>query len=384
LKIPDFELERWKAKFVVPGVIDLTETGIPEPLRLREVMTTTAMLDDVLDLKLDYATIYGNTLLRERIAQLYSNVEKDNVLVTSSTSEGNMISVNTLVNNGDEVLIQVPSFMQIPGLLEANGVRIRKYNLKPENDWELDVDELNECVTSKTKLLAFNYPNNPTGRVLDKSQVKAICEIAKDNDAWIVADEVYRGIELDGPFSPSFAEYSDRAVISSSLSKVWGLAGLRLGWMIGPKDIVERGSAFKEYTTLGSSLLSEYIGTIVLEEKMNEKLVDRGRKLCRESFLVYDDWIRTHEDVFSYIPPEFGVITLVKHNLPISSDEFASKLRSQKKVAVIPCDTCFPDIEDSAHYLRICYCHPPSLLKEAFGRIDELIEELSVAKKVAA
>jgi aspartate/methionine/tyrosine aminotransferase len=146
LKIPDFELERWKAKFVGPDVIDLTETGIPEPLRLREIMTTSSSssIDDVLDLKLDYATIYGNTLLRERIAQLYSNaVEKDNVLVTSSTSEGNMISVNTLVNNGDEVLIQVPSFMQIPGLLEANGVRIRKYHLKPENDWKLDVDELN-------------------------------------------------------------------------------------------------------------------------------------------------------------------------------------------------------------------------------------------------
>src|SRR5919108_1521716 len=116
MKIPDFELERWKAKRVVPGVTDLTETGVPEPLRLREIFS-----DELLDLRMDYASIYGNDVLREQISQLYSGIEKDNVLVTASTSESNMIGTNLVVNNGDEVLLQVPSFMQIPGLVEANG-----------------------------------------------------------------------------------------------------------------------------------------------------------------------------------------------------------------------------------------------------------------------
>ncbi len=371
MKIPDFELERWKAKYILPGTTDLTETGVPEPLRFRDIFR-----EDVLDLKMDYATIYGNEQLREEIAQMYRNIEKDNVLVTSSTSEGNMIGVNTVVNNGDEVLIQTPSFMQIPGLLEANGVRIKKYELKEENGWELDIDEVNECMTDKTRVMAFNYPNNPTGRTLDKSQVKAICEIARDHDAWIVADEVYRGIELEGPISPSFAEYYDKAVVSSSLSKVWGLAGLRVGWMIGPKEIVERGSAFKEYTTLGGSILSEFLAASVLERKTSNKLIERGRRLCRESLVVYDRWMKGHRDVFSYLPPKFGVITLVKQTLGIPSSQFAERLRKEKRVAVIPCDTCFPEMKDSAHYLRVCYCQPPEILQEALGRVDELLQDL--------
>lgn len=234
MKIADFELERWKSRYVIPGVVDLTETGIPDPLKLRDIFR-----EELLDLRMDYAPIYGNEKLREQISELYSNVEKYNVLVTTSTSEGNMIAVNTCVNNGDEVVVQLPAFMQIPGLIEAIGTRIRYYYLKEENNFELDVDELNEYVTGKTKVIAFNFPNNPTGRILDKIKVKAICEIAEGHDACIISDEVYRGIEFDEPFSPSFAEYYDKAVVTSSLSKVWGLAGLRVGWMIGPKILLK-------------------------------------------------------------------------------------------------------------------------------------------------
>src|SRR2546425_7007840 len=130
--------------------------------------------------------------------------------------------------------------------------------------------------------------------------------------------------------------------------------------MIGPKEIVERGSAFKEYTTLGGSILSEFLAAIVLERKMSNKLMERGRRLCRESLAVYDRWMKGHKDVFSYLPPKFGVITLVKHRLGVSSNQFAERLRKEKRVAVIPCDTCFPDLKDSAHYLRVCYCQPPA------------------------
>jgi aspartate/methionine/tyrosine aminotransferase len=370
LKIPDFELERWKAKRVVPGVVDLTETGLPEPLRLRDIF-----FEDLLDLRMDYASIYGNETLRQEIAELYSGMDKDNVLVTSSTSESNMIQTNLVVNNGDTVLLQVPSFMQIPGLVEANGVRIVKYALQPENNFEFDLDAFNECITNKTRVFAFNFPNNPTGRVLSKEQIRAICEIAKDHDAWIIADEVYRGIEFEGPFSPSFAEYYDKAVVSSSVSKVFGLAGLRVGWMVGPKDIVEKGSAYKEYTTLGGSILSEALASRVLENRMRQKLIERGRKLVRESFAVFDKWMSENSDFISYVKPKFGVIALVKHTLNTTSSEFCKKLHDEKKIAVVPCDECFPDIRDGKHYLRMSYCLPPTLLRHALEKVSETMEQ---------
>ncbi len=370
MRVPDFELERWKAKRVIPGVVDLTETGLPEPLRLRDIFS-----EDILDLRMDYPSIYGNDTLREEIAELYSGKDKDNVLVTSSTSESNMILTNLVVGNGETVLLQVPSFMQIPGLVEANGVRIVKYNLQPSNNWEFDIEAFNECVTSKTKVFAFNFPNNPTGRILDKSQVRAICEIAKDRDAWIISDEVYRGIEHEGDFSPSFAEYYDKAVVSSSLSKVWGLAGLRVGWMVGPKDIVERGSAYKEYTTLGGSILAEELASRVMRKGTREKFIERGRKLVRESFAVFDKWIGNNSTYFSYARPKFGVIALVKHNLNTTSSEFCDRLFREKKIAVVPCDECFPDIRDGKRYLRMSYCHPPRVMENTLAEITKTVEE---------
>jgi aspartate/methionine/tyrosine aminotransferase len=379
LKIPDFELERWKAKRVIPGVTDLTETGIPEPLRLREFFT-----EDILDLRMDYASIYGNDQLRTEISELYSGLDKENILVTSSTSESNMILTNLAVNNGDEVLIQVPSFMQIPGLIEANGVRIHKYYLEAENGFEFDIDKFNEAVTSKTKVFAFNYPNNPTGRVLDRSQVKAICEIAKDHNAWIIADEVYRGIEFDGPFSPSFAEYYDKALVSGSVSKVFGLAGLRVGWLVGSKDTVEKASAYKEYTTLGGSVLSEELAARVLHKNNRQRFIDRGRKLVRESFEVFDRWMRQNEGILSYNKPRFGVICLVHHELEISSSEFCRKLLEEKKVAVIPCDECFPDLKNGDSYLRMCYCHPPSIMEEALASVSQVMSRYTSKKRAEA
>jgi aspartate/methionine/tyrosine aminotransferase len=367
MKIPDFELERWKTKHILPGIVDLTETGIPEPLRLRDIFK-----EEVLDLVMDYAPLYGSEELRERIAELYGNIEKDNVLVTSSTSEGNMIAANVAINNGDDVAVQLPAFMQLPGLVEAIGTRTHYYYLEEEDGFELNVDKLNEKVSQKTRAIVLNFPNNPTGRTLSEKQVKEVCEIACDRDAWIVADEVYRGIEFDGPFSPSFAEYYDKAIVTSSLSKVWGLAGLRIGWIIAPKSAIEgAASAYKEYTSLGCSLLSERLATIVLEKGMKEKLVERGRRLVKESFRVFDDWMETHKQVLSWVKPKFGVIALVKHRLGISSSEFTERVYREKKVAMVPCDIAFTTLDD---YLRISYCHPPRILTEALNKVGDVIK----------
>lgn len=369
MKIPDFELERWKTKRVLPGIIDLTETGVPEPLKVRDLLT-----EQHLDISLDYAPLYGSERLRELISGLYKNVTKENVLVTSSTSEGNMIAANVAINNGDEVVVQLPSFMQLPGLAEAIGTRIKPYYLEEKEGFELNVDKLRQAVSPKTKAIILNFPNNPTGRVLSEKQVKGICEIAREHDAWIIADEVYRGIEFDGPFSPSFAEYYDKAMVTSSLSKVWGLAGLRIGWLIGPKDVItDPASAYKEYTSLGCSLLSEYLAMRALEEDMRKKLIERGRRLVKEALGFYEGWMNTHKDIFSWIKPKFGVITLVKSKLKLTPSEFADRVFKKAKVAIVPCDVAFTRLDD---YLRISYCHPQPILQKALKGIDTVIASL--------
>jgi len=363
MKLPDFELERWKASRVLHAEFDLSETGIP-PLPLREIF-----MEELLDLPLDYGTTEGTERLREEISELYLNVEKEEVLVTHGASEGNFIGSNIVINGGDEVIAVTPTFMQTPGILEAIGARIKYLRLREEDQFALDVNQLNELTNPKTRAIALSYPNNPTGTVLSKGQVKAISEIAEDRNAWILADEVYRGLEFEGEFSPSFADHYEKAVVTSSLSKVFGLAGLRLGWMIGPREVVQRGWAFREYTSLAGSSLSEKLAEIALEKGNREKLIERGRRLARHNFSIFDGWMQHHSDIFSWIKPRFGVIALIKHALRISSFNFSEMLFKEKRITVVP-----GEVFGLNSYLRLSYCLEESRLTQALRLLDDFLD----------
>jgi aspartate/methionine/tyrosine aminotransferase len=329
--------------------------------------------EKILDVKLDYVTTNGDEKLRENIAALYENVDKDQVLETTGISEANFIASNLVINSGDEVVVEVPSFMQTAGVVEANGARIRWFRLREEDRYQPDFETLKELVTKKTRAIVLSHPNNPTGSVLDQKTVKAICEIASDVGAWILVDEVYRGIEFDGDFSPSFVDYYDKAVVGSSTSKVWGLAGLRLGWMIGPHEIVEKGAAYREYTSLSGNPVSEYLANIALSEPMKTRLIERGRRLAREGFQVFEKWMETHTDIFSWVKPQMGVIALVKHTLPRASPEITDDLFKEKSVGVVP-----GEVFGLKKHLRICYGLPLPRLREALALFDELLERQTV------
>jgi aspartate/methionine/tyrosine aminotransferase len=364
MRVPDFELERWKFTRQYFCKYDLTETGV-DPLSLRDLAG-----EDVLNMKLDYVTTNGDEELRNLIATLYKNVDKERVLETTGISEANFIAANLLVNSGDEVVIEVPTFMQTAGVVEANGARVKWFHLREEDRYQPDLETLKELVTKKTRVIVLCHPNNPTGATLDLKTVKAISEIASDVDAWILADEVYRGIEFEGEFSPSFAEYYEKAVVGSSTSKVWGLAGLRLGWLIGPKQIVDKGAAYREYTSLSGSPFSEYLAKIALSEPMKTKLVQRGRQLAREGCEAFSKWMDSHKDIFSWIRPRVGVIALVKHRLTKPSPEIADDLFKRKSVAIVP-----GEVFGLQKHFRICYGLPIPKLKEALAVTDDYLEK---------
>ncbi|MGA3406185.1 MAG: aminotransferase class I/II-fold pyridoxal phosphate-dependent enzyme [Candidatus Bathyarchaeia archaeon] len=372
MRVPDFELERWKFTRQYFCKYDLTETGV-DPLSMRDLLGS-----EVLDLKLDYVTTNGDEKLRKNIAALYKNVDKDQILETNGISEANFIATNLVINSGDEVVVEVPAFMQTAGVVEANGARIHWFHLREDEKYVPNLESLNELVTKKTKAIVLSHPNNPTGSVLDEKTVKGICEIAYDVGAWILVDEVYRGIEFEGEFSPSFVDYYDKAVIGSSTSKVWGLAGLRVGWMIGPKEIVDKGAAYREYTSLSGNPISEYLANIALSEPMKSKLIQRGRRLAKDGCETFSKWMDIHRDLFSWVKPRMGVIALVKHNLIKSSHELADELFKEKSVAVVP-----GEVFNLDKFLRICYGLPVPKLKEALGLTDDYLEKHMLIKAAA-
>ena len=223
------------SKFEQTVEYNLSESGV-HPVSLRDLLDDDPdQIADLLSTDLNYPHVNGIPELRENIAVLYDGVGTDNVLVTVGAAEANYITIRTLLTAGHEIVIMLPNYMQIWGIAKNHGLTIRTFHLREESGWAPDLDELRNAVTANTKLIAVCNPNNPTGYVLSEMEMDAIVAAAADVGAWILADEVYRGAERSaGNQSPSFYGRYDKVIAIGSLSKAYGLPGLRIGWAVGP------------------------------------------------------------------------------------------------------------------------------------------------------
>ena len=216
-----FALEEWQSRHERSVEHQLDDSGV-QPLTLRELVDRGADLDGLLDLELHYPEVNGTLRLRRRIADLHPGREPEGVLVTVGAAEANAIAVETLTGPGDEVVAMTPSYPQVEGLARNRGCLVRTFPLDPERGWRPDLDWLAAAVTPATRLVAVCNPNNPTGAVLTEDEMAAIVEIVERAGAWLLADEVYVGMELaGGAETRSFVGRSERVVGVGSTSKAY-------------------------------------------------------------------------------------------------------------------------------------------------------------------
>ena len=199
-----FDMERMMSKWENVVEYNLSESGV-HPVTVRELLGDPTLVEELLDTELNYPQANGSVELREHIAALYPGATPDNVLVTVGCAEANFITLQTLLAAGDEMVTMLPNYMQIWGIGHNYGFRVRAFHLQEERGWAPDLDELNEVVTEKTKLIAVCNPNNPTGYILTQEEMDAIVAAAERVGAWLLADEVYSGAErLSDTQTPSF------------------------------------------------------------------------------------------------------------------------------------------------------------------------------------
>jgi hypothetical protein len=330
------------------------------------------VLKDLLNQRLGYIQTNGSEELRNLIAKMYPGAESFNILVTSGSIEANLLSILAMLNPGDEVAMMLPNYKQIWSVARGLGVEVKPFRLREgENKWQIDLDELKEVVTTRTKMIIICNPNNPTGAVLTEDELEEICHIADKVGAWVMADEIYRGAELERNMSPRLWGRYDRTLITAGLSKAYGLPGLRIGWIVGPTDRIEECWCYHDFTTICVSSLSDKIATIALNPSNFKKITDRTRKILRSNFPVLKDWIAEHSENLSLTDPEAGAIAFLKYNLKINSTELAERLRKQKSVLVVPGDHFGMD-----GYMRIGYGLEKDYLVAALSLIHELIYEI--------
>jgi len=370
MHIDIFKMERMQSTWENVVDYNLSESGV-HPLNLKELLTP-AEIEALTEVELGYTQTNGTTGLRERIARLYPGIGLEQILTTAGSSEANFLLMWSLLEPGDEVLFEIPNYMQIGGLMRAFGAKVKTFSLRESLGWQPDLDEMRRLVTPKTKLIALTNPNNPTGAVLDPEIMKGIVDLAASAGAWIVADEVYQGAELSGVPTPSFWGRWEKTLVVNGLSKAYGLPGLRIGWIIGPEENVKRTWPYHDYTTISPSALSDRLATLVLAPGTRDRILARTRGILNANFPILEAWLKDHGGLFSFRPPQAGAICFARYALEVNSTDLVERLIREKSVLVVPGDHFETD-----GYLRFGYGPEKGYLLRALGRIDEVLKKIA-------
>jgi len=286
--------------------------------------------------------------------------------------EANYIAIRTLLSPEDEIVIMQPNYMQIWGIAKNHKLNIKTFNLKEENGWAPDLDELKEAITPKTKLIAVCNPNNPTGYILSDDEMGMIVSAADSVGAWILADEVYSGAErITNDETKSFYGLYNKVIATGSMSKAYGLPGLRIGWAVGPVPTIDDIWARHEYITLSATMLSNKLAARALSPKVRPRIIQRTRDYIKQGYPVLQEWMDNHGDIFSIIPPAAAAIAFVRYHLDINSTELTERLIKEKSVLIVPGDHFGLD-----KFLRVSFGLPHDYLTSGLDRIHQLILEI--------
>ncbi|NIM46034.1 MAG: aminotransferase class I/II-fold pyridoxal phosphate-dependent enzyme [Nitrososphaeria archaeon] len=364
MKFEPFRLERWletrPCKYNLGG-------GPVRPMDMLELV-------EKVDLVAAYPPTKGSEKLREEISELYRHVEKDSILVTNGTAEANFLIANWLLDEGDEVVVQIPSYQQVWGITRAIGARVKRFHLIEEEGYKPDLEELKELVSSKTKAIFIINPNNPTGYKLSKDETQSICDVADDVGAYVIYDEAYRGTELDGFISPSPPEVYEKGISTTSLSKL-GLPGLRIGWIVANEETVEGCWSYKDYVSLSHSKLTEKLATIALQTKNFEKIIKRARRIIRTTLEIFSSWMADHNEFMSWVEPTAGTVAFPRYHLHFDSVSFCEKLLKEEGILLSP-----GDFFQSPKHVRVHFAgHDEKVLTRALDKLHTFLNRHTVA-----
>ncbi len=262
---------------------NLAESAV-HPLTMQEFLSP-EQLQDLAGTELAYPQTNGMPILRERIAAMYPGATPDNVVVTTGAAQANFNSIMTLLKPGDEILMPQPAYRQAWALAQNFDYKVKFLSLSPESGWRIDPNQLEAAVEQETRMIVVCNPNNPTGLILSEEEITVLIAQAERVGAWLLVDEVCAGMELaeDMPTPTLWGRY-DRLIVTNSMSKAYGLPGLRIGWVVAPREVAEEVWYRIDLMTISTTLLSNLLAAYALASETRPRLLARGRARIREGY----------------------------------------------------------------------------------------------------
>lgn len=372
MRFEPFAMERLQSIWEHQVAWNVSESGV-QPLRLEELALTDADRHELMRQPLAYTQTNGTIQLRGLIASMYPGAGAGHVEVTNGGSEANCVTLMHLVQPGDDVVLMTPNYMQAPGLLKALGASIVPWPLRLDGGrWAPDLAALGSLVTPRTKAIFICNPNNPTGSRLTAAELDAIGAVASVAGAWVISDEIYRGAELDAVETPTMWGRADRVIVTSGLSKAYGLPGLRIGWVVAPPSLISDLWSIHDYTTIAPGAINDRLARIALGPARRGTLLARTRGIIRTNYPLVRRWIEK-QDGLTHIAPEAGAIVFVRHPHPGPSSQLTERLREERSVLVAA-----GDFFDCDGYLRLGFGSDPVYLESALTIVGEFLRSAGV------
>lgn len=370
MKIKPFAVEEWMNAWEVGAKYNIAETCV-DSISMNELFELTGedkteFLNRLCARRLSYGDIEGLPEFRKGVCGLYKTLNIENIVPTHGASGANHHVFYSLISPGDRVVSIMPTYQQLYSIPESYGADVQILHLSKENNYLPDLEKLRRLVKPKTKMICINNPNNPTGALMSEQILREIVEIARSADAWILCDEVYRHLSQEDGWCPSIVDLYEKGISVSSMSKVFSLAGLRLGWIAThDMSVVKSCLSHRDYNLVSCGVFDEMLAAAAL--KHSDKLLERSRKIVRENLQILDDWVSSEPHV-SYVKPQAGTTALVYYDLDISSYEFCEEMYKKTGAFVTPGD-CF----EVPHSMRIGYAYGKQDLIDGLKAISEYI-----------
>lgn len=336
MKLPPFKLERHFAKyeFSVPYLLSTSDC---ESISIQELLAFEPLARDALyQLRLGYTDSRGDPQLRREIANLYHHLTPENILVHTGAEEAIFNWMNVALSADDHVIIHYPAYQSLFEVAKTIGCEVTYWVADEQNNWELDLNFLKRTIKKKTKAIIVNCPHNPTGYVMSSDKFWELIALVKRYNLLLFSDEVYRGLEYQPADQlPAAADCYEKAFSLGVMSKAYGLAGLRIGWLATKHDALYQAMAgFKDYTTICNSAPSEFLATVALRHQ--EQLVQRNLAIIRHNLARLRQFFVQYASFMEWIPPTAGAIAFPKLCLDIDAEQFCLDLVKQQGVLLLP------------------------------------------------
>jgi aspartate/methionine/tyrosine aminotransferase len=365
MNLPPFSLERFFARYEFTTRYLLCASD-PESMPVRDLLALEPDASARLAAsRLGYVDSRGTFELRQAIAELYDHGDAAAILVHGGAQEPIFTFMNAVLERGDHAIVQFPAYQSHYSIAEGIGADVSRWQCDLTREGAPDPAELERLIRPATRVIVVTTPNNPTGYGFDRARIDAVIAIARRHGLWLFSDEVYRGLEREAERIPAVCDAYERGVSLGALSKAYGLAGLRVGW-IATRDraLYDRIAAYKDYLTICNSAPNEFLGALALRH--HDALIERVRRIVAANLDRLDEFFARRSTLFEWRRPRAGTTGFPKY-LGGSSEAFCARAAERAGVLLLP-STVF-DAGDA--HVRVGYGRAD--LPEALAALDALI-----------